>query len=133
MVNSREKGKRGEREVADLIRRFGLPARRGQQYRGGSDSPDVVGLPGVHVEVKLTERFQPYEALDQAEADTQRLWNTQEDPDQLIDTPVVFHRRNRKRWIVVLDALDFLELYGETGRAVLEAAEPPQSDVREDR
>lgn len=51
---SREKGKRGEREVVALLESVGYSARRGQQYRGGADSPDVVcpDLPFV-VEVKL--------------------------------------------------------------------------------
>ena len=41
--NSRAKGQRGERELAsELQRLFGVNARRGQQYCGGADSPDVV-------------------------------------------------------------------------------------------
>ena len=36
---SREKGKRGEREVAGLLRSYGYDARRGVQYHGGEDSP----------------------------------------------------------------------------------------------
>ena len=54
---SRDKGKRGEREVASLLRSYGYDTHRGQQYHGGKDSPDVVGLPGIHIEVKRTEAF----------------------------------------------------------------------------
>jgi Holliday junction resolvase len=53
---SRTKGKVGEREVAELLRANGFhAARRGVQYQGGADSPDVIGLPGFHNEVKRTE------------------------------------------------------------------------------
>lgn len=100
---SREKGKRGERDCANFLREHGwTDARRGQQYHGGGDSPDVVGLPGAHIEVKRTETFQLYKALEQAESDAKG-----------IEFPIVFHRRNGKKWVAVLDAEDFLEIYGE--------------------
>ena len=44
-MNSRTKGKRGELELAKALRLYGYDARRGQQYHGGADSPDVIGLP----------------------------------------------------------------------------------------
>jgi hypothetical protein len=44
-------------------------ARRGQQYCGGPGSPDVVGLPGVHVEVKRAEKQRFYDWIEQAVAD----------------------------------------------------------------
>ena len=56
-VNSCAKGKRGEREVAALLRANGFPfARRGQQFKGTADSPDVVcdELPNVYMEVKTS-------------------------------------------------------------------------------
>ena len=45
---SRDKGKAGERELASKLREYGYDARRGVQFHGGPDSPDVVGLPGIH-------------------------------------------------------------------------------------
>jgi hypothetical protein len=40
---SRQKGKRGEREAAaELGQLLGVDARRGVQYQGGPESPDVV-------------------------------------------------------------------------------------------
>ena len=40
-MNSREKGKRGERRWRDVLREAGfLKAYRGAQYHGGADSPD---------------------------------------------------------------------------------------------
>lgn len=97
---SREKGKRGEREVATLLRFYGYAGSRGQQHKGGADSPDVTGLPGVHIEVKRTERLALYEALAQSIRDA--------GDDEL---PVVVHRRNGQKWVVVLDFNDFMGLY----------------------
>jgi hypothetical protein len=96
---SRDKGKRGEREVAELLRGHGIPARRGVQYAGGNDSPDVIGLDGVHIEVKRSETLALYPALEQALTDAR--------PG---DIATVWHRRSGRRWVVVLHAEDFLAL-----------------------
>jgi len=102
MINSKKKGARGELQVAALLRGFGYEARRGQQFSGSPDSPDVVHtIEGFHIEVKFTEAFSAYKAMEQAEADCE------ED-----DIPVVFYRRKRKRWMVLIDAEDFLNLLG---------------------
>ena len=68
---SRRKGKVGEREcAAEMGELLGVEARRGVQFQGGPDSPDVV-LPGVnlHVECKRVERLKLWDAIDQAKAD----------------------------------------------------------------
>ena len=98
---SREKGKRGERQVAALFREYGFDAHRGQQYHGGPDSPDVVGVPGLHIEVKRTERLNLYDALAQAKRDAGE------------DLPVVIHRKNDSEWVVILSFADFMKLYRE--------------------
>lgn len=99
-INSNQKGKAAEREVAKLLRDNGYEARRGQQFSGGGDSPDVVhSMSGFHIEVKRVEKLSLYSALDQAEEDRRDT-----------DIPVVFHRRSRKPWTVVMYAEDFLEL-----------------------
>ena len=102
---SKTKGKVGEREVAAFLRAYGFAdAKRGQQFAGGGDSPDVAGLPGFHIEVKRCETFSLYAALEQAVGDA--------DPRKI---PIVFHRRNTKPWTVILRADDFLYLLnGET-------------------
>ena len=57
-MNSKLKGGRGEREFAALCRDEGYEdTKRGQQFQGGADSPDVKGLPGIHIEVKRVERL----------------------------------------------------------------------------
>lgn len=99
MTNSRDKGKRGEREVADFLKEHGFDARRGQQFCGANGDADVVGLPGYHIEVKRTERFDLYGAMEQSRSDAREG-----------ETPVVFHRRNRRGWVVVMDAEDFMRI-----------------------
>lgn len=56
-MNSKRKGKVGEREFAALLREHGFDARRGVQFSGGADSPDVVSdaLAWLHIEVKRTQ------------------------------------------------------------------------------
>lgn len=98
---SRQKGKRGERECAsEMGSVFACGARRGVQYQGGPDSPDVVleGVP-VHVEAKRTETLNIYKALDQATADA---------PSGSV--PIVWHRRNNHRSVVIVDTWHLVEL-----------------------
>lgn len=62
-MNSRSKGARGEREVAGILREYGYPCRRGQQYSGANGDADVVGLPRTHIEVKRRERLDIHDAM----------------------------------------------------------------------
>lgn len=59
MINSRAKGKRIELMAKDFLISLGFTGRRGAQYSGGPDSPDVVfeDLKGVHIEVKGDRRI----------------------------------------------------------------------------
>ena len=107
-LNSRQKGAIGERELAELLRNWGYAAQRGQQFKGGPESPDVAGVPGVHFEVKRTEKFQLYAAVDQARRDAYGK-----------AIPVVAHRCNGNKgartsckgdWLFVLGADDFRRL-----------------------
>ena len=101
MVDSKDKGKRGEREAAAKLRELGYDgARRGVQYQGGPDSPDVAdAIPGVHIEVKRVERFQLYKALEQAVSEKRQG-----------DVPIVLHRSSRKPWVVVVELDRLLDL-----------------------
>jgi hypothetical protein len=87
--------------VAELLREFGYNARRGQQFAGGGDSPDVVSdLEGFHIEVKRTgKQTDVFAALDQAKRDRK--------PGE---DALVFHRKNNKDWIIAMDAREFLRL-----------------------
>lgn len=102
MANSRQKGKRGELEVARILREYGFNARRGQQFSGANGDPDVVGLPGVHLEVKRREKFEGYDWLAQAARDAR--------PGEI---PAVWWRKNDHRWVVMMDFEDFIRLYSE--------------------
>lgn len=95
---SRNKGKRGELELSHFLTDHGFPAQRGQQFKGGKDSPDV-DCPSFPfpIECKRTEALSAYKALDQCQADAGRAG-------------VVFHRRNNRHWIAILDAELLLEV-----------------------
>lgn len=99
MVNSNQKGKRGEREWVNWLKIRGIDARRGQQYKGSSDSPDVVSdLKQFHFEVKRTEKFNLYTALKQATNDAEEK------------TPIIAHKKNREKWVIIMDAEDWIKL-----------------------
>lgn len=98
-INSRAKGASGERELANYLKAAGFEARRGQQFAGGTDSPDVVcsALDSFHIECKRVEAGSPYAWLEQSVRDA---------GDAKI--PLVVHRRSRKEWVVILRLDDFL-------------------------
>jgi len=89
---SLNKGKRGEREAAAEVRRlFRTEARRGRQFAGSDDSPDIrTAIEQVHFEVKRVESLRLYDALAQAMGDA---------GDNI---PVVLHRQNRKPWVAIV-------------------------------
>jgi Holliday junction resolvase len=102
MPNSRAKGARGEREFAEFLRERGYEARRGQQFSGGDDSPDVVhNVEGIHFEVKRTETLRLMDATQQAREDC---------GDKV---PVVAWKRNRGDWYAVLTCHDLLALLAD--------------------
>lgn len=118
---SRDKGKRGEREFAALCRDHGYDARRGVQYNG-LDGEDVIGLPGVHIEVKRTEALRIYEAIEQAARDAKAG-----------QISIVAHRRNNADWLIVTRAEDWFPLYREweSGRGHMD--EEPEIDRKNPR
>ena len=91
-AKSRRKGKVGEREAAAEIRRlFRVEARRGCQFQGTDESPDILAdIYGVHFEVKRSETFRLYKALSQAIEDA---------GDKI---PVVLHRANNRPWVAIV-------------------------------
>lgn len=100
-INSRRKGAAGERQFRDLLREQGyLKARRGQQFSGSPDSPDVVcpELDGLHFEVKCVQALNLEQAMDQARRDCGGKH------------PVVAHRRNFKGWLITVPAETFFSI-----------------------
>ena len=69
---SQRKGADGERELAAILREYGYIVERGGSMSFG-EVPDLVGLPGVHVEVKRCEQVRLSEWMQQAEADSKRF------------------------------------------------------------
>lgn len=102
MTNSRSKGKRGELEFSKVLIELGIDARRGQQFAGGTDSPDVVtSLENIHFEVKRVEKLNLSKAMEQA---------TNDAGDKV---PVVAHRRNREDWMLTLKMSDIKRFVSE--------------------
>lgn len=97
---SRDKGKRGELEIAHILQEYGYPARRSVQYNGWQGEADVIGLEGIHIEVKRVERLNIEEAMAQSRRDAKN--------DEI---PVVFHRRNNRGWLATLPLVDFIKIY----------------------
>lgn len=100
--SQRERGKRGERELAGKLREYGYNCRRGAQYCGANGDADVIGLPGIHIECKRVERLNILDAISQAAHDAKsgRI-------------PAVFHRRDRSEWLVTMKLSDWIGLYRE--------------------
>lgn len=101
MTNSKQKGKRGELELAKILREHGFNARRTAQYNGKETGSlaDIVGLDGIHVEVKRVEALNIEKAMKQAIRDA-----------KLNEVPCVFHRRNNCPWYVTMTLEDWISL-----------------------
>lgn len=101
-VNSRAKGKRGELQLAKALTALGHPAERGQQRKGGEDSPDVLcpSLAAFHIECKLTATCQLNAPAQLAEWDAQAKRDA--GPRRI---PLVIHRWNGSTtwWVRVLE------------------------------
>ena len=100
MTNSRQKGKRGELELAHKLQEHGFDARRSQQYAGINGDADVVGCPFLHIECKRVEKLNLEKAMEQSVNDAK--------DDEI---PSVFHRKNNYPWLVTLKLEDFMNLY----------------------
>ena len=112
-INSNQKGKRGERELANLLNKlFNIDTcRRSQQFCGSNGDADVIGIDGIHSEVKRVESLNIGKAMAQAVSDCR---------DE--DVPVVHHRKNGGDWLTTVRTEDlpelaqclFLVIYGES-------------------
>ena len=103
-INSKQKGKRGELEFCQELKKYGYDCRRTVQYNGKADDgeADIIGLKGIRAEVKRVERLNIYDAMEQAKRDAKNG-----------DAPTVFHRKNRSNWLVTMGLDDFMKLYKE--------------------
>lgn len=101
-INSKRKGKVGELEFANLCKQYGYDTRRTAQYNGKEleSKADVVGLPHIHCEVKRVEKLNIDNAYEQATRDCKTK-----------EIPVVFHRKNNKKWLTTMGIDDWFKLY----------------------
>lgn len=111
MINVNRKGKVAERSFRDLLHAAGYTsARRGQQFAGGTDSPDVIcaELSAFHFEVKNRERGNVFAFMQQAERDAGAA-----------KIPIVAMRRNLHPFLVVIRSRDFFTLLRNCDPAAL--------------
>lgn len=103
-INSCDKGKRYEREIASQLRKYGYDARRTAQHCGKSgDAADVIGLKGIHIEAKHQEQIKIYDWMAQAKRDSEGTGNK----------PTVWFRKNNCETLVCMRMDDFIDLYRE--------------------
>jgi Holliday junction resolvase len=88
--SSRDKGARGEREVAAIFRAAGFDVNRVPNSGGLRLKGDLYGAVPIHVEVKRTERLDLHRGIRQAqlESDGRPFW--------------LVHRRNGTQWFVTM-------------------------------
>ena len=98
---SQAKGRAGELELSRILQGYGYPVEPGQAVSFGS-TPDLTGLPGIHIECKRAQQQSLYAWIDQARRDADKFHD---------GLPVVFWRKNRCPWLVVMDLRDWVNLY----------------------
>jgi hypothetical protein len=98
-INARQKGKRGEVELAGFLRALGWKAERAESTHHHRDL--VTNIPRMmHPECKFQEGSgRIYEWLDQAIGDASEG-----------EIPVVMHRRRNQSWVAILRLEDLLDL-----------------------
>ncbi len=94
--SQQRKGRAGELELVKILNTYGIPAEPGQAVSYGS-TPDITGVPGIHVEVKRVERLNVPAAFAQAARDSEKFQGGK---------PALFHRRNRENWLVTMQLQD---------------------------
>ena len=98
-MNSRQKGKRGELDAVHSIRQhlsLGEEVIRSAQANG-KYSADILGIEGLHIEVKRKAYIASEKALKQAERDCGE------------DIPMALMRQDRGEWFVQVRLADVVE------------------------
>ncbi len=98
---SQRKGRAGELELCRILQGYGLQAQPGQAVSFGN-TPDITGLPGIHIECKRVEKLNIPAAFAQAARDSEKFHDGK---------PALFHRRNRQEWLVTMRLEDWVQLY----------------------
>lgn len=79
---SQRKGRNAELEICRVFQAHGIPAEPGQAV-SYSSTPDILGVAGVHPEIKRVERLNVPGAMAQAIRDSEKFGD---------GVPVLFHR-----------------------------------------
>lgn len=99
-INSKDKGARFERQIADYFRQEGYEAYRTAQYCGNTgNAPDVSGVPYIHIECKS------YHDTEWADK-----WYEQATRDAAGTIPVVIHKTDRHKPKATLSAIDVVKM-----------------------
>lgn len=109
MLNSKNKGKRGELELVHELKARGYDVERTAQFNGkAKDSEaDLRGIPNIHIECKVREKHNIYDYIAQVDRDKK--------DDEL---GCVFIKSNRKKWLVLMDLDDWETLHRGTYKAI---------------
>lgn len=100
---SRNKGANAEREFAKIMcEKYGIEAHRGYVFYHQSD---LVGLKGIHPEIKRREAVNLKSWLIQAEHESKIKRD---------GLPVVFYRQDRKPWMVAMYVKYFAQMIGSS-------------------
>jgi Holliday junction resolvase len=117
--NSRQKGKRGELELAKALKEnFGwASARRSQQFCGDAGDSDLIAeeAPTLFIECKLVQNLNLHKAMDLAVEQAGGM------------TPAVFHRKDRTGWLVTVRIED-MKAFVSLMEKSLRSSTPVQSD-----
>lgn len=113
-INSREKGKRGERAWRDFLREHGcVKAYRSQQFSGtqGDDDVTVPETPNIFHEVKIGNQVPQkiYDWMDKAIHDSKAVSKI----------PLVAMRRDYCNWVVMMDGNDYMNLLKDSGSIIV--------------
>lgn len=119
--NSRQKGKRGELDLAKALKEnFGwASARRSQQFCGDAGDSDLIAeeAPTLFIECKLVQNLNLHKAMDLAVEQAGGM------------TPAVFHRKDRTGWLVTVrieDIREFVSLMGKSLSSSLPVPSDPE-------
>lgn len=105
-INSKQKGKAGELEFCHECAKYGFDkVYRTAQTNGKLEQSlaDCEGLDYIHPEVKRVEKLNIYTAIQQAIRDTSAKKEKK--------LPIVFHRKNRHKWLASMPFDVFIKLY----------------------
>jgi Holliday junction resolvase len=99
---SQRKGRRAELELVSVLKGYGCESVQPGEAVSYGTVPDIVGLPGAHIECKRCEQLRLAEWTEQAERDALRFRD---------GLPAVFHRKSWEPWRVTMRLSDFMQIY----------------------